>query len=130
MNTPELSRYKKVKQHLKDNKKVYLVGAGGVAVGAAAATAVVMAQYGGFPLEVSQTAKNTALIVWKPKVTQIALVKNACPDPIPVMDKLTGESYCSMRRAAAVTKMAYDAVRKDANGVQERFVTLPDSVFA
>lgn len=126
----EPTKYQKFKKHLKENQKVYLAAGGGMAVGASVATAVVLNRLGGFPLEISQTAKNTALLVWKPEINQIALVKKACSEPIPVLDKLTGESYPSLRRAVEVTGETLSSISKDAQGVQERFERLPDSVFA
>src|SRR3954469_8272172 len=99
----EITKYEKVKNHLKENKRVYAAAVGGITVGASVATAIVFRRFGSFPVEISQTAKNTALIVWKPETNQIALVKEACPDPIPVLDKLTGESYRSLTRAAKIT---------------------------
>lgn len=130
LENDEPTRFQKVKQHLRDNKKTYLAASSGVVVGAAVTTMVAIHRFGGFPLEISQTAKNTALVVWKPEINQIALVKKACPDPIPVLDKLTGEPYGSINRAAKVTDMAYAAIREDVHGAQERFARLPDSVFA
>jgi hypothetical protein len=126
----EPTKYQKVKKHLKENKKIYLAAGGGMAVGASVATAVILRRFDGFPLEISQTAKNTALIVWKPEINQIALVKKACPDPIPVLDKLTGEAYPSLRRAVEVTGETLSSISKDAQGAQDRFERLPDSVFA
>lgn len=126
----DIPKRDKIKRHLKENKKTYLAAVGGVAVGASVTTVMIFHRFGGFPVEISQTAKNTALIVWKPQNTNITLVKRCCPDPIPVLDKDTGETYASLRRAAEMTKMAYEVVRKDANGAQERFERLPDSVFA
>jgi hypothetical protein len=126
----EFSRYQKVKRHLKDNKKVYFVGAGCLAVGASIGGAVVFRRFGGFPLEISQTAKNQALINWKPEITQIALVKKCCPDPIPVLDKLTGKPHESIRGAAKATGETIHAIRKDVHGLAERFEELPKSVFA
>lgn len=130
MTDEKEGRLDRIKRHLKDNKKVYLVGAGGVVVGASMTTVVAMARYGGLPIEISQTAKNTALVIWKPEITQVALVRKACPDPIPVLDKLTGEAYSSLTRAAKVTGTNLSEISKDAQGLQERFERLPDSVFA
>ncbi len=126
----EPGRYQKVKTHLQENKKYYIVGAGGVVVGASLATTFGLHRVGSFPVDINQTIKNTALIVWKPQNTNIALVKKACPDPIPVLDKLTGEGYSSLNRAAKVTGKTIRYISNDAQGLQERFERLPDSVFA
>lgn len=124
------SKFEKVKQHLKENKKVYLAAGGGMLVGGTV-VGVVMLRHAGFQVpEIQQTAKNTALIVWKSPPTNITLVKEACPDPIPVLDKATGEPYRSIRRAAKVTGETIHAIRKDVHGPQTRFEELPDSVFA
>ena len=124
------SKFKKFKQHLKDNKKVYLAAGGGVLVGGTV-VGVFMLRHVGFQVpEIHQTAKNTALIVWKSPPTNIALVKRACPDPIPVLDKTTGEAYGSINRAAEMTKTAYTTIRNDVHGAQTRWERLPESVFA
>lgn len=126
----DASKFARFKQHLKENKKVYFAAGGGVAVGASVATAVVLHQFGGFPVEISQTAKNTALIVWKPTTTQVALVKKCCSDPIPVRDKVTGMDYPSLREAVRSTGETLASISKDAQGDQTRWLRLPDSVFA
>jgi hypothetical protein len=119
-----------VRQHLSDNKKVYLAATGGVVAGGTVVGVIALRHMGLQVPEIQQTAKNTALIVWKPTNTNIALVRRACPDPIPVLDKSTGEAYASINRAAAMTKTAYAAIRNDAHGAQERWERLSDSVFA
>ena len=124
------SRIQKIKQHLKDNKKAYFIGVGGVVLGASVATGLTLFRVGRVPLEVNQSASNTALIVWKPKTTQIALVKKACMDPIPVLDKLTGEAYASINRAAKATGETVRSVSLDAQGASTRFERLPETVFA
>ena len=126
----ELSKFEKVKQHLKENKKVYLAAGGGVLVGGTV-VGVIMLRHVGVPMpEIQQTAKNTALIVWKSPPTNIALVKEACPDPIPVLDKTTGEAYRSITRAARITGETIKSISKDSQGLQSRWERLPDSVFA
>lgn len=120
----------KVVQHFDANKDRYIFGAGGATI-----TFVVMKKFGGQPLidasqNVRQNAKNQALINWKPEINQIALVKRACPEPIPVLDTLTGESYASLRRAAKITGETLSTISKDAHGLQERFALLPESVLA
>src|SRR3954466_4419334 len=100
MEDENQGRLARAKQHLKDNKTIYLVGGGCLMVGTLIGGAVVFRRFGGFPLEISQTAKNQALINWKPEITQVALIKKYCPDPIPVLDKSTGRAYESIRAAA------------------------------
>lgn len=124
------NRWVKIKQHLQDNKKIYLISVGSALTGASVATLVVLTHTKSWPLEVSQTAKNTALLVWKPEIHQIALVKNACPDPIPVLDKLTGIPYPSINNARKVTGLAFKAIRDDAFGDQKRWERLSNSIFA
>ena len=124
------SRMQRVKQHLKENKKVYAVGTGCLMVGASIGGAAVFKHFGGFPLEISQVAKNQALINWKPEITQVALVKKCCPDPIPVRDLLTGKDYPSLRDAVRSTGETLASISKDAQGDQTRWLRLPDSVFA
>jgi hypothetical protein len=120
----ETNRYQKVKQHLKDNKKVYFAAGGGMVVGAVG----VFFATGGHVMIVDG-AKLIHLQYKSPNVNVI-LDRRACPDPIPVRDKSTGEVYGSINRAAAMTKTAYAAIRNDAHGAQKRFERLPDSVFA
>jgi len=126
----ELTRFEKVKQHLRENKKVYLVGAGCLTVGASIGSALVFRHLGGVPLEIRQSSKNTALVIWKPKITQVALVKKCCPDPIPVRDLLTGMDYPSISEAVRKTGSTFSSITKDAQGDQTRWLRLPDSVFA
>jgi hypothetical protein len=120
----------RVKQHLKDNKKVYLVGAGCLTIGTSIGGAIVYRQLGGIPLEIRQTAKNRAVINWKPHITQVALVKKCCPDPIPVRDLVTGMDYPSISEAVRKTGETFSSITKDAQGDQIRWLRLPDSVFA
>jgi len=124
------TKFEKCKQHLSRNKRVYAAATGGVVVGGSI-VGIVMLRNAGFQVpEIQQNAKNTALIVWKSPPTNIALVRRACPDPIPVLDKSTGEAYGSINRAAEMTKTAYAAIRNDVHGAQDRWGRLPDSVFA
>jgi hypothetical protein len=124
MNNEQLkNKAAQVKRHLQDNKRVYLGVAGGTALGAVGMFA---ALHGGQMVD----SMKLVHIQYKSPNINIALQKMSCPDPIPVLDKETGEAYRSMRRAAAMTQTAYDAIRKDANGSQIRFEKLPESVFA
>src|SRR3954470_6161276 len=120
----DASKFEKFKQHLKDNKKVYFAASGGVVVGAVG----VFLATGGH-VTIVDGVKFIHLQYKSPNVN-IVLDRRACPDPIPVRDKVTGEAYASINRAAAMTKIAYAAIRSDAHGAQERFERLPESVFA
>jgi len=125
----EPSRYQKFKQHLQRNKTRYLIG--GTAAGSFVVGGATMAAFG--KVDVKQTVDSFKLIhiQWKsPNNINVAMVKNACPDPIPVLDKETGIPYPSMRYAAKATQQAYDYIRKDVHGAQKRFAELPNSVFA
>jgi len=114
----------RVKQHLKDNKKVYLAAGGGIAVGAIGMF-VVTGRYGQFV-----DSLKLIHIQYKSPNVNLALVKQACPDPIPVRDKMTGIPYPSMKTASKLTQQAYDYIRHDVHGVQSRWERLPDTVFA
>src|SRR3982750_1353999 len=118
------SKFEKFKQHLKDNQKVYFAAGGGMVVGAVG----VFFTTGGH-VTIVDGVKFIHLQYKSPNVN-IVLDRRACPDPIPVRDKLTGEAYASINRTAAMTKTAYAAIRNDAHGAQERFERLPDSVIA
>ena len=124
----ENAKYKKIQQHVQDNKVPYIVGITGV-------SCLAVGGFGGAILgnvDTKLTVDSMKLIhiQYKSPNTNIALVKRACPDPIPVLDKMTGEPYRSIRRAAAATGRNIMDISKDAQGVQERFERLPDSVFA
>jgi hypothetical protein len=116
--------FNRVKRHLKENKKAYLAAGGGVVVGVVGA---------GIFLHKGQIVDSFKLIhiqYKSPNITEVNLVKQACPDPIPILDKESGEVYRSIRRTAAATGRNVMDISKDAQGVQERFERLPDSVFA
>lgn len=121
----EPTKYQKVKRHLKENKKVYLAAGGGAIVGAAG----LFLATGGH-VTIVEAFKGVHIQYKSPNITLVELERRACPDPIPVRDKLTGEVYASINRAAAMTKTAYAAIRTDAHGTQNRWERLPDSVFA
>jgi hypothetical protein len=120
----------RVRRHVKENRNVYLAAGGGVLVGGTVVGVIALRHMGLQVPEIQQTAKNTALIVWKSPPTNIALVREACPDPIPVLDKVTGESYRSITRAMKMTGETIKSISKDAHGDQIRWERLPDSVFA
>lgn len=120
-NTP---KFEKFKQHLRENKKVYFAAGGGAAVGAVG----VFLATGGH-VTIVDGVKFIHLQYKSPNIN-IVLDRRACPDPIPVRDKVTGEAYASIRRAVKATGTNFYEISKDAQGAQERFERLPNSVFA
>lgn len=118
----------RVKQHVKDNKTKYLIGGTAVSCLAIGGTA------GKFfaSCEVKQTVDSLKLvhIQYKSPNVNVALVKEAMPDPIPVRYKPTGEDFRSMRRAAKMLGMNAANISADAHGEQKLFELLPESVFA
>jgi hypothetical protein len=124
MNNEQLkNKAAQVKRHLQDNKRVYLGVAGGTALGAVGMFA---ALHGGQMVD----SMKLVHIQYKSPNINIALVRKACPEPIPVLDKLTGEAYPSLRRASTVTGNTLAAISNDAQGAQARFEMLPHTVFA
>jgi hypothetical protein len=115
----ETTKYQKFKKHLKENKKVYLVGAGCLTAGYFLRPQVVNV------VDVFNLKYKSPTTT---EITNIILSKRACPEPIPVRDKLTGEAYASIRRAAKVTGMHVVNIAKDVKGAQTRFERLPDYV--
>jgi len=121
-------RFARVKQHVKDHKVAYIAGATGVSclvIGGAAGLALGRA-------DVRQLVDSVKLIhiQYKSPNVNIALVKQACMDPIPILDKLTGEAYASINRAARATGETVRSVSLDAQGAASRFERLPETVFA
>jgi len=121
----EPNRYQRIKQHLKDNKKAYIIGTG-VSTGCFAVGYFLPPQVVNVVDAFNFKYKSPTTT----NVTTVVLAKRACPNPIPVRDKLTGESYGSLRRAVEVTGVSLTKITKDALGPQERFERLPDSVLA
>lgn len=119
---------RKIKQHVEKNKLYYIAGASGL-------SCLIVGGFGGAALgktDVKQVVDSMKLIhiQYKSPNVNIALVKQACPDPIPVLDKMTGIPYPSIRRAAKITGMTPNEISKDLHGLADRFEALPDSVFA
>lgn len=125
MEDEKEGRLVRAKRHLKENKKVYIAAVGGLAVGSVG----VFVATGGH-VTIVEAFKGVHIQYKSPNITIVELERRACPDPIPVMDKLTGEVFASINRAAKMTKTAYAAIRTDAHGAQNRWERLPDSVFA
>src|SRR3954447_19206809 len=124
MEDENQGRLARAKQHLKDNKKVYLAAGGGVVVGAVG----VFFATGGH-ITIVDGVKFIHFQYKSPNIN-IVLDRQACRDPIPVRDKVTGEVYRSINRAVKVTGETFKRISKDAHGAQERFERLPDAVFA
>ncbi|MFL5661342.1 MAG: hypothetical protein ACJ8BW_08310 [Ktedonobacteraceae bacterium] len=118
----EPNQYQKIKQHVKDNKKVYFAAGGGVAVGAVG----VFFATGGH-VTIVDGVKFIHLQYKSPNIN-IVLDRRACREPIPVRDKLTGEVYASLTRAAEITGKNLKDISKDVKGLQDRFERLPDYV--
>lgn len=86
----------KTRKHLRENKKVYIAGAIGVAAGA---VAVLLLAKDGSPL-VRNSNENKALLIWKPKQT-IEVFIEALGDPGNIIqDTTTGTIYASQNQAA------------------------------
>src|SRR4051812_43253120 len=118
----DASKFERFKQHLKENKKVYFAASGGAVVGAVG----VFLATGGH-VTIVDGVKFIHLQYKSPNVN-IVLDRRACPDPIPVRDKVTGEAYASITRAVKITGETMSKISNDAHGPQERFERLPDYV--
>jgi hypothetical protein len=113
-------KFEKARTHVREHKKEYAIGAGCLTAGYFIRPQVV-------------NIVDVFNVKYKsPTTTNVITVleRRACQTPIPVMDKLTGEPYGSLRRAMAVTGESLASISKDAHGAQARFVKLPDAVFA
>jgi len=124
-------RYAQARENMKHNKAVQWLQDNRVPIGIGVGC-FVAGHYLTAPKtsELQQVAKNTALLVWKSPPTNIALVKCEMPQPIPVRYKPTGEDFRSINRASKLLKMNPHEISKDAQGAQNLFERLPDSVFA
>jgi len=120
MDDETFTKREKLKNHLKENKKMYIM-----------APIVFGAGYFMRP-QVVNVVDAFNIKYKSPTTTNVITVleRCACPEPIPVLDKLTGESYRSITRAAKVTGKTAAEISKDLHGVVERFEKLPNSVFA
>lgn len=118
-------KIEKMKEYVKENKKVYIVGVGGIVVGGIGALIFV-------PRNI-QIVDAMNLKIWSPttsNVTQIVLERRACREPIPVRCIKTGEPFASINRASKVTGETATAIAKDVHGLAESFERLPDTVLA
>jgi hypothetical protein len=115
-------------QHVREHQLVYVAGATGVScllIGA-----IGSAMMG--KVDTKQVVDSFKLlhIQYKSPNVNIALVKKACPAPIPVLHKPSGEAFCSIRRAAQALDLDQRKIAMDMHGAQELFERLPESVFA
>ena len=92
----ELTKFEKVKQHLKENKKVYLIG-GITGAGCFAAGFLLRPQVvnvvDAFNFKYKSPTTTTVITV---------LERRACKEPIPIRCVDTGEVFASIRRAGDV----------------------------
>jgi hypothetical protein len=102
--------YEKVKTHIRENKRTYL------AVGGTVVVTVLITKR---PV-VTQVAKNTALVVWKPTNTNIAITnvtRRGHPGNI-VRCIETGEVFASQNRAADAMRLSRSVLSQHLNGLQ------------
>lgn len=118
----------RIKQHVKEHKEAYIVGASCLTVGASIGAVSLFVATGGH-VQIVDSFKAVHIQYKSPNIN-VALVKMACPDPIPVLDKKTGIPYPSIRHAAKTLELTPNEISKDIHGAQEMFERLPDSVFA
>ena len=113
-----MSKIETIKNHVRENKKAYLIGGGVVVVGAAAGV--------GYILGVRTTPKNVETLVapsntinglaWKP-VQTIEVVVEALGDPGNIVQDLTtGTIYASQRQAATALGVHPGRVSDHLNG--------------
>lgn len=112
-----------IKQHWQEHKREYITGASCLALGffLSSKGTDVKSVVDAYKIQINSPTTN---------LVTTALERRACPNPIPVRDKFTGEPYRSFNRAAKVTGEPISKIAKDVHGVQERFERLPDTVFA
>lgn len=121
---PEKNWPEKIKQHVKDHKKEYLIG------GVTGASCFIAGYF--LRPQVVNVVDAFNIKYKSPTTTNVITIleRKACQEPIPVRDKLTGETYRSLRRASAVTGETLSRISDDIHGAADRFERLPDSVFA
>ena len=119
----ENAKYKKLIAHVERNKNTYMGVVGGFVVGGVVfhKAPQVKSIVDAYKIQINSPTTN---------MVSTNLQRKACPNPIPVRDKLTGEPYRSFNRAAKVTGEPISKISKDVHGFQERFERLPDAVFA
>lgn len=114
-----------MKQHVSENKKVYIASVGGVVVGG---VGVFIGSGGGIQFVDSLKLVH---IQWKsPNVAVTVLERRGCREAIPVIWRKTGEPFASIRRAAEVSGETARDIAADVHGLGENFVRAPDSILA
>lgn len=106
MEHEKKGRLQRVKQHFKDNKKVYLVGVGGVFIGALAV---------GRGAQVVDGFKFIHLQYKSPNVYQVAMSRRGHPGYV-ITNNLTGEVAASIRRMAELDGRSPTFIRNNLGG--------------
>lgn len=102
----EPTKYQKVKQHLKDNRKTYLVGASCLATGCLLRPQVVNI-IDVFNVKYKSPTTTTVLTI---------LERRACKEPIPIRCIDTGEVFASIRRAGDVLNIPRQLISDQLRG--------------
>lgn len=112
-----------IKQHWQEHKREYIAGASCLALGffLSSKGTDVKSVVDAYKIQINSPTTN---------LVTTALERRACPNPIPVRDKFTGEAYASLRRASSITGETLASISHDVHGIAERFERLPDSVLA
>lgn len=116
-----MSKLENIKNHVRENKKVYVVGASSLAVGAAVGV--------GYALGVRTTPKDVETLIapsnkinglaWKPTQT-IEVVVEALGDPGNIVqDMTTGTIYASQNQAAKALGVDKSVVTRHLQGTLE-----------
>lgn len=143
MNTEEkFSRIKRIKKHIKDNKKEYIIGIGGIAVGAAGFAALFYGTQEATLLQVNKARKqylsnvNDVIAIHKERTTYLGGKGNTTNyiyqhisrfgnkigphgNPVREIDPKTGRTiheYATQRLAALDTGTTEASMRKHLNG--------------
>lgn len=114
-------RIDKIKNHFKENKTTFLVGAGGMVIGAAVAVIVVMLKNP--QVAPSQEGRINALFNWKSPLLQEQMTIVQIPargdrGHIVVRDK-TGDFYGSINQAAQELNISRSNLSKHLRGLQD-----------
>lgn len=99
------------KAHIKDNKKVYLVGAGCLVVGLVA---------GSRNDTVVDSVKQINILSPGSKVVVTTLERRSCMEPIPIRCLETGEVFGSLRRAGEVLDIPRALISAQLDGKFEK----------
>lgn len=114
-----MTQREKIKQHFRDNKKVYIGTAVGVLVGAA--SAVLILKYNN--VKVTQQASQNALVNYKPTIHQEQIVMMELPPRghrgFAILNDKTGEVYGSLRNAAEKIGCSTTVLRDHLNGLHD-----------